>query len=108
MENLKDFVYWIVALLLAAIAFFLRREGARLDEGLERIGDLERASVTHEQLDTLMERMTSERAAMHIENREHMQRIEDKLDTNKKDSADSHKELRDELHELALRVATKQ
>lgn len=97
MDGLKDFGAWILAAAIAIIAWFSRRDLSRYDRGLERISKLEAKSVTHEQLDRLMERMTSERAAMHIENREHLQRIEDKIDTNKS-----------ELHELAIVVATKQ
>lgn len=107
MDSLKDLAGWLAAAAVALIAWLARRDVERYDDGLERISALEKASVTHEQLDRLMDRMTSERTAMHAQNREQLQRIEDKIDTNKKESGDAHKELRDELHELAIQVAKK-
>lgn len=100
MESIRDFAGYILAAAIAIIAWFSRRDFSRYDDGLERIGELEKTSVTHAQLERIMERNDARTAAMHAQNLEHLQRIEDRMETNKD-------ELRDELHALALEVAAK-
>jgi hypothetical protein len=76
LDLLEKFGGWFVALLVAVIAWFSRRDLSRYDKGLDRISELELNTVSHEQLERALDKFSAVREAMHAENREQLQRIE--------------------------------
>jgi hypothetical protein len=94
MDELKAYAGYLIGLAGAIVAWLARRDVARYDEGLDRISELEQNSVTYDELDRIMSRLSAERAAMHQENTQWLRRIEDKLDENA-----------DQVHDVALKVA---
>ena len=93
----KGWIPWLIAalgILWALVKSFGNREVERYDGGLARIAKMERDNVTREELNDLLDRREEERRRMHAENREVLDRIEDKIDKR-----------HGELNDLAIRVA---
>lgn len=81
-----------------------------------RVADLEKTSLSREEWDAYITRVTHERKEMHLENQNalkemrnisetHLQRIEEKIDRNEEKAAKSRHDIRDNVHALALKLA---
>jgi hypothetical protein len=103
--DLKALVPWLIATVMTIIAWFCRRDMGRYDDGLKRIEVLERNTVTYDHLDKVLDQMRNDRAAMHAENQNSLDRIEAKIDANEERSSNSRHAIRDEVHALALKIA---
>ena len=72
----------------------------------ERIDGLEREGVTREELGTAFNEMRAERQAMHEQNRQQLERIEEKLELERKEARDDRISIGDRVTEIALRLAS--
>lgn len=105
-EQIEKYAAWIIAALIALVAWFSRRDLTRYDAGLDRIAVLEKTSVTQDQLDRIMDKLRDDHAAQHAENRDALRRIEDKIDAQTERGSASRFQLRKEVHDVSLRLAT--
>jgi hypothetical protein len=103
--DFKTVLPWLIASFMGLIAWFCRRDMSRYDKGLERIEVLERDTVTYAHLERVLDRMRSERSAMHAENQSQLNRIEIKIDQNEARSSKTRHDTQNELHALALKFA---
>lgn len=98
LDLLKTALFFVVTLFAGAVGWFLKRHA-------ERIDNLERCVVTHEQLEKTLMQMREDRKENHRENREHLERIENKIDDNEARAAKTRHDTKDEVHALAMRFA---
>jgi hypothetical protein len=107
--NLKAVVPWLIATLMALVAWFSRRGISQYDndlkDGIKRIEFLERNTVTYDHLNRVIDQLRSDRSLMHEENQAHLNRIEDKIDANEERSSKTRHDTKDEVHALALKIA---
>lgn len=82
MDLLEKYGGWLFGVLVGIIAWFSRRDLGRYDKGLDRLAELERDAVTHDELDKILDQLREERAAQHAENRAWLGSIEGKIDSN--------------------------
>jgi hypothetical protein len=98
-ELIKGAAYWLLALITALAAWFFKKQ-------YDRIDNLEAKYVTREELTKTLTEMKDLRIAQHQENRDSLVRIETKIDDNERRAANTRHDTRDQVHELALKLAT--
>jgi hypothetical protein len=72
----------------------------------ERLDGLERKNVTRDELDKSYTEMRMERLEMHRQNQEHLERIEGKIELERKEARDDRQSMGDRVTEIALRLAS--
>jgi multidrug resistance efflux pump len=70
-----------------------------------RLDGLERSIVTREELDKAYNEMRAERQAMHQANQEALERIESKIELERKEARDDRQALGERVTEIAVRLA---
>ena len=114
--ELKAVVPWLIATIMGIIAWFCRRDMSRYDDGLKRIESLERNSVTYDHLERTLDKLRADGATKHAENKayqeatraenkEHLERIEEKIDRNEERASKTRHDTLDQIHAIALKFA---
>lgn len=73
LSDVKSIILWLVGALMALLTWFIKRQDKRIE-------DLERGSVTREELAQTLTQMREDRLQMHRENREELRYIRERVD----------------------------
>lgn len=98
-EALKTAFLVLIGITVAIVSYFAKRTAEKVDV-------LKETAVTRDEMTSALDRIETRQRLHHGENRDLLERIVTKIDANEERAAKTRHDTKDEVHSLAVKLAT--